>query len=148
MDVKGLKIEEDVEVHQSERYLKIEIPATRNKSAVTIIHHFGQVKLYNLFLIVCVLNPSYSHICVWNYCNWNTSTCIIPFHIFQNLTQYRQAGQCFLLSNFHAFAMGMDDWMQVNCSLQVIKFFQMFPLMIHSFHSLAISLNFIILPFQ
>ena len=48
MNVKGSKIEEDVEVHKSERFLKIDIPATENKSAVTIIHHFGQVRLYNL----------------------------------------------------------------------------------------------------
>ena len=59
MDVKGHKIEEDIEVHQSEKFVKIEIPATRKKSAVTIIHDFGQVRLYNLFHKVCVVISNY-----------------------------------------------------------------------------------------
>ena len=63
MTVEGLQIEEDVEMHKSEKFVKIEIPATRNKSAVTIIHHFGQVILDNLFLIVCVAMSNYKNTC-------------------------------------------------------------------------------------
>ena len=45
MDIEGIHIDEDVEVHKKERFAKIEIPATRNWSAVTIIQDFSQVRL-------------------------------------------------------------------------------------------------------
>ena len=48
MTVEGLQIEEDVEMHKNEKFMKIEVPATRNKSSVAIIHHFGQVGLDNI----------------------------------------------------------------------------------------------------
>ena len=55
MDIEGIHIDEDVEVHKKERFAKIEIPATKMRSAVTITQDFGQVTLYNLFLIGCIV---------------------------------------------------------------------------------------------
>ena len=51
MTVGGQQIEEDMEMHESEEFLKIQRPATKKNSAVTIIHHFGQVRLDILFFI-------------------------------------------------------------------------------------------------
>ena len=39
---------EDIEIHYGEKYIKIEAPAIRGKTAATIIHNFEKVKFTHL----------------------------------------------------------------------------------------------------
>ena len=48
-------VREDVELHYTEKYAKIETPAMQGKKSATIIHYFDKVKFTLYYLLICIL---------------------------------------------------------------------------------------------
>ena len=68
-------VREDVELHYTEKYAKIETPAMQGKKSATIIHYFDKVKctLYYLLVLYFILLVYLKllHIFLLNIINYN-----------------------------------------------------------------------------
>ena len=99
-------IKQDVGLHYKDNVIKVEAPTIEGRTPASLMHHTTKVKFNIEFLLYNLELYSF----VWH----DFRRKYVHLNIFQGITQYRQAGYCFMLGNgFHMFSTNMDDWYQV-----------------------------------